>query len=352
MSSRHDLHNKTRNNRFWRLLPVFGIIGGGLAVCSLAIYASYNREIVAARKRLLTGSNIINTTRGPIEYATYGQGPPVLVIHGAGGGYDQGLIFAKDMVGDKYYSIMPSRSGYLRTPIPANGDASPAAQADDHAALLDALGIKGKVIVLGTSAGAMSSVEFSLRYPDRTAGLILIVPGLYYPSSSSSGDSRATEIASAKPILDMIVKNDFVFWVFMKLLGSTLKEPILGTPKALLDDLSQSEQQSVQKVIDTMYPISMRADGIMNDSKNVAAPSIYPYERINVPTLLVSAKDDLYDTYPAVKYVANLIPNAKFVQYERGGHLLLGHDSEVRDEVQKHLQLCVKSSKNLTSLQE
>ena len=88
--------------------------------------------------------------------------------------------------------------------------------------LLDALGVNNKVIVMGTSAGALSSIEFSLRYPDRTAGLILLVPGLYNPSSEDR--RRTAEEAAANPMVDIITENDFAFWLFSKLLGSSLVE--------------------------------------------------------------------------------------------------------------------------------
>jgi pimeloyl-ACP methyl ester carboxylesterase len=85
-----------------------------------------------ARERLLAGSQVILTNSGPIEYATVGDGYPVLVVHGAGGGYDQGLILAQ-FAGDDFCRIAISRFGYLRTPLPAN--ASPAAMADAYADL-------------------------------------------------------------------------------------------------------------------------------------------------------------------------------------------------------------------------
>lgn len=45
--------------------------------------------------------------------------------------------------------------------------------ADDLAALLDHLGIR-RAVVGGMSQGGMISMRFALRYPDRTAGLVLI----------------------------------------------------------------------------------------------------------------------------------------------------------------------------------
>jgi len=106
------------------------------------------------------GSQIVQTPCGPIEYALAGSGPPLLMIHGAGGGFDQGLKFGAPLARAGFTVIAPSRFGYLRTPL--SHDASPAAQADAHACLLDALGLE-RVVALGGSAGAPSAIQFCLQ---------------------------------------------------------------------------------------------------------------------------------------------------------------------------------------------
>ena len=169
MTSRHEATTK-RRSRLWYLLPIFlHVIGGLIAyfalrgsdhaiaknslwlgiilsavatTLALAVYLAYVNDMTAARERILT-AQVINTAIGPIQYAEVGHGTPVLVIHGAGGGFDQGLFTAKGALGDddmadNYRVIAPSRFGYLGTPMPATGDASPSAAADAHAALLDA----------------------------------------------------------------------------------------------------------------------------------------------------------------------------------------------------------------------
>ena len=132
-------------------------------------YHRYQHDMHAARERLLTGSQVIQTNSGSIEYASIGDGYPVLVVHGAGGGYDQGLILAQ-FVGDDFRRIAISRFGYLRTPLSIN--ASPIAMADAYANLLDELNIS-KVAVLGMSRGGPSSLQFALRYPDRCSALVM-----------------------------------------------------------------------------------------------------------------------------------------------------------------------------------
>ena len=61
-----------------------------LVAGSTRIAYQYQRDIVRARARTATGSRVISTPCGPIEYAEVGSGPVILPIHGAGGGFDQG----------------------------------------------------------------------------------------------------------------------------------------------------------------------------------------------------------------------------------------------------------------------
>lgn len=63
----------------------------------------------------------------------------------------------------------------------------------------------------------------------------------------------------------------------------------------------------------------------------------YALESIRVPTLVVNARDEGFGTYAAAQYTASRIAGAKFVGFEDGGHLLVGHDEAIRAEVVKLL---------------
>src|SRR3712207_796876 len=109
--------------------------GTAQVVGAMRRYRPHMREL---HRELTAGSRVASTTKGPIEYALLGEGPPVLVAHGIGGGYDQGLLVTRLTDDRPFKLICVSRFGYLRTPMPL--DASPEAQADAYAALLDSLG--------------------------------------------------------------------------------------------------------------------------------------------------------------------------------------------------------------------
>ena len=70
-----------------------------LAVLVMWITIAYRDTLNAAQSRISTGSSIAQTQCGPIEYASRGQGPPILVVHGAGGGFDQGLMLGEPLPG-------------------------------------------------------------------------------------------------------------------------------------------------------------------------------------------------------------------------------------------------------------
>jgi pimeloyl-ACP methyl ester carboxylesterase len=286
------------------------------------IVRAYRRELGRANERVDRGGRIAQTGAGPIEYDEQGTGIPLLTSHGAGGGYDQGLATVADLVGDGVRIIAPSRFGYLRTPIPA--DASPAAQADAHVALLDALKID-KAIALGISAGARSALELALRHPDRVTALILIVPGTYAPSSPVAVEGSR---ASAFVLWLVNIGADFIWWALEKLRPLILVR-FIGIPPDQFARASRAERVRVRQILRNIEPLSRRVRGINIDSN----PGLHPLQlmTIKAPTLIISARDDLFNTAPAAQFAASRIPRAKLIIFDAGGHLLMGHQEELRD---------------------
>jgi 2-hydroxy-6-oxonona-2,4-dienedioate hydrolase len=304
--------------------PILLILAAGSAGAAAETYLRYRRDLRTARKRVATGSEIADTACGAIEYAARGEGPPVLVVHGAGGGYDQGLIIAQTLIGQGFRIIAPSRFGYLRTPLP--DDASAAAQADAHACLLDALEIE-RVAVVGASAGAPSSMLFALRHPDRCASLVLISAAAYAPHAGAMSETPAPTW-----MLNAVLQWDFPTWLAGKIARRRMLY-LLGVPRALQKRLSPEMRERVSSMMDSLLPMSARRAGLLNDAAVVAALDRYRLEEITVPTLVINAVDDPYGTSGAGQYTADTIPGARFIGLETGGHLLLGHEEMVRGEV-------------------
>jgi pimeloyl-ACP methyl ester carboxylesterase len=265
---------------------------------------------------------------GPIEYAERGEGQPVLVVHGAGGGFDQGLELGNDLVRAGFRVIAPSRFGYLRTPLPA--DASAEAQADAHACLLDALNVQSAAI-LGVSAGGPSALQFALRFPGRTRALVLLVPAVYAPRPSQAAPVRASRTTMF--LLDTALRSDFLFWAASKVAHRTFIRAILGTPPDLVANASAEEQARVEAVLDQILPVSQRRAGLLNDATVVSSLARYDLEKIAAPVLAISAADDQYGTFAGARYTTEHIPHARFVGYPSGGHMMVGRNAAVSAEI-------------------
>ena len=67
----------------------------------------------------------METSKGPVEYADIGQGPPILYFHGTGAGIDAAVIVERSLLVDGFWLIVPSRPGYSRTPISCPRDTTP-----------------------------------------------------------------------------------------------------------------------------------------------------------------------------------------------------------------------------------
>ncbi len=306
-----------------------GAVVAGLGVTTYF----YQRDIQQARKLISSGSQIAETPCGPIEYAVAGNGPPVLVVHGAGGGFDQGMDFGESLVERGFRVIAMSRFGYLRTPLPA--DASSAAQADAHACLLDALGIQ-RAAVVGASAGAPSSMQFALRHPKRTTALVLLVPAVYVPRPDDA--PPVTVPRGTAFLIDMGLRSDFLFWAASRLARRTVIRAILATPPAAVENASPEEQARIQQMIDRIMPISARRLGLRNDAAVIVALQRYALERISAPTLTIGVADDLFGTYDSARYTAGQIRGARFVGYPSGGHMWVGRQQEVLNEIARFVK--------------
>jgi pimeloyl-ACP methyl ester carboxylesterase len=83
-----------------------------------------------------------------------------------------------------------------------------------------------------------------------------------------------------------------------------------------------------------LFPIRPRARGAIFDTL-VSEPEVdnFPLEQLSVPTLMVHAADDALARYQTAPAAAARIQGARLVTIPRGGHLYVGAEARVRQEV-------------------
>jgi 2-hydroxy-6-oxonona-2,4-dienedioate hydrolase len=293
-----------------------------LTVGGLLVYAIYSSDMRAAEARVIAGRRFVETACGTVEYGELGNGFPVLVIHGAGGGYDQGLLIGELFFGEDYRIIAPSRFGYLGASIPV--DSSIEAQADVYACLLDALGVE-RAAVLGFSAGGPSALQFALRHPQRTHALIM-ASAISYTEPLSDEDRRRLESG-----INRIIGSDFLYWAIENVAPGEFLA-LIGVPKDVQRTLSKEDASTAFRMLELMHPMSRRFPGILLDQTRYV-PREWPLDQISAPAFVIHSRDDTLVPFSNGEHSATAIPAAGLLSLETGGHLLLGRSDEIRRRI-------------------
>jgi 2-hydroxy-6-oxonona-2,4-dienedioate hydrolase len=295
-----------------------------LIIAAASVFTVFRWDMADAHARLVGRSQTVETSFGTMEYAVLGEGMPILTIHGAGGGFDQGLDLTSAMTDHGYQLIAPSRFGYLRSALPNN--LTTAMQADAYADLLDRLGI-GKVVVIGSSAGAWSALQFAIRHPQRCRALVLLAPAGYLPVGTNPNSGA---------VVRAIFSSDFLAWAALKMMPVVpggMSRMLLGTDAAIVRAAEPDEEARVARVLIHLLPVSPRDRGMQFDIKTVSTHEPYPIAKITCPVLAISAEDDRFGTAIRAREIAGQVVDGRAIIFPTGGHALVGHYAEAMREI-------------------
>ncbi|MEZ5854523.1 MAG: alpha/beta hydrolase [Hyphomicrobiaceae bacterium] len=160
--------------------------------------------------------------------------------------------------------------------------------ADDVAALLDALGLKGKVAIAGIAVGGAIAIHFAARHASRTAALIPMGPAVGMPP-----ERRQATAAAA----DAMEKNG---------VRATIDASVGPTyPPILRTDMARYDRVKAQRLGND--PASYAAIYRMLNAMELSAD----YAKITCPTLIIAGRHDGLRPPAVVEPLAKLIDGAE-----------------------------------------
>ncbi len=290
-------------------------------------------------------SSLLETPQGPIEYAVAGKGPPLLIIHGGPGGYDQALGMGDMFPPAGFQIICPSRPGYLRTPLAVG--ATCAQQADALVALLDGLGIE-RAGVLGASAGGPPAYEMAIRHPRRVQALVAVdaVCRTYHlPQQAGVVEQKLFLSKPGEWLLNKML--DY----FPKMVIANILKTEGYLNAAELHQRLQEVVQDPQKLhyvrvfFSSMSQFDLRKAGVDNDLLQLAAIDRLAVEKVQAPSLIIHGTADADVQFADADYAASTIPGAEHFWINRGTHMCFwlsdqAGEAQQRtiDFLKKHLQ--------------
>jgi pimeloyl-ACP methyl ester carboxylesterase len=278
---------------------------------------------------VLPPAQCVATRQGAMACMQHGQGIPVLAIHGGMGACDQAWILGKALFADTARIIAVARPGYPGTPLSTG--ATPQAQADAYAALLDALGID-KAVAVSCSAGGPSSIQFALRHPDRCHGLILM-------SAATGPLQMPPRMLTQLNILAMLAR---VPGMTNYLRRRVTKDPLRAATRSLRDPATAAAllahpvtgpllrlfQQSI------FTGLRQRIAGTRRDLALLATLPLLPLEQLAVPVLGLHSIDDPVVGVRHLDAVCAKAAKAQCVHLAKGGHIPLFTEM---DAVRRHV---------------
>ncbi|MFN3936436.1 MAG: alpha/beta fold hydrolase [Gemmobacter sp.] len=303
------------------------LVPGGLVLTLVAAGLLHASDMRSARTRLAEGVEVLPTRHGPVAFLRWGEGPAVLVIHGAGGGHDQGRLIADAYLGPGFSVVAPSRFGYPGSPLPP--DASTEAQAEALADLLDGLG-HDRVMMLAMSGGVPPALQFARLHPERTEALALVSAAPFTPLGL--GDQALPVPGWA---YELLFAGDLPFWLLARLRPRMLLELFDADP-GVHPPASAEEAAFVDALTASFLPATARKAGLGNEVAAVDPHATPLPGAIGAPTLVVHARDDALAPFATARFLADSLPGASLVVFDRGGHLLIGHMAETRARVRAH----------------
>jgi pimeloyl-ACP methyl ester carboxylesterase len=250
-----------------------------------------------------------------LHYEEHGSGVPILCIHGGG---SSAVMWADaiEELAKLGRVIAYDRRGCARSERPEPYERTTVAeQADDAAALLDALQAT-PAVVIGRSYGGAVAVDLALRYPDRVRALALLEGDALGLSPTALEWTRA--IADR---LREVAAQDGIDAVYEALIGEVLGE---GAWDSFPDEARRVLTQNGPALLAELRYV------------DEPMPDAAAFATIDKPTLLVAASDSPPEQREMTEAMARVLPNARTVLVA-GGHLIDPAAPEVRAFVEETL---------------
>jgi len=258
------------------------------------------------------------------EYGDAGA-PPLLFIHGHGGGYHfqrcQADLLARDL-----RLIAPDQRGVLRSgPLPAGETVNLDVLLEDFEELRVRLGIE-RWAILGHSAGGNYAVEYAIRHPSAVSAVIFDCPcwdfvandryrlpifaRLYDEAGDTERAARCRELAALDRRLTVEDKTyELAFG-----LGDRFQDLSFHDPSRRADFLRLGEEAGFT---DEMWSYG---NSHLTTLTDLYTSKLDQLADIPQPSLLIEGVDDLATDPLSVQTYRDTVPGGRVVTFERSGH--------------------------------
>jgi 4,5:9,10-diseco-3-hydroxy-5,9,17-trioxoandrosta-1(10),2-diene-4-oate hydrolase len=306
-----------RDNAMKKALIIFGAVIGLIILFPVAHLAVWALIPPLSPHKLAKTGHFVSVDGIDTYYERYGSGPPLILVP-AGGSHTSTWRFNTGALSRSHevWTLDLPGSGYSEKP--AAFPYTHRSYAEFVRDFMTSMGIT-KAVVAGHSLGGAVALEFSLDFPERTAGLVLIASG-GYPRNELPGMLDLLVHRPFNPLVQRTINailNSFGSYPFIvKAFYSFLYHD--PTPFAL-------DTESVQEICNiNRTPNAWDAMYWMQRALNFdfALPDVSRIKSVAVPTLIVWGREDrIADVQTAARFQQD-IAGSGLVVVDGAGHMV------------------------------
>jgi pimeloyl-ACP methyl ester carboxylesterase len=234
-----------------------------------------------------------------------GAGPPILLVHGLGGRW-QNWIENIPRIAGSHRVVAVDLPGFGRSQLPV-APITIAGYARTLDRVCDLLELEAPLVV-GNSLGGVVIAELALRFPERVGSLAFVAAACLAPADL---DSRAAQLA--------LVAGG-------RLASSLLRGPsgAVTRPRARHVVWATVLRHPTRIANDTLYEL---AGGVRPPGAAAALAALGAHDvsdelgAIEAPTLVVHGRDDVLIPCADAQLLASMIPGAELIVFDDTGHM-------------------------------
>lgn len=257
-------------------------------------------------------------------YRIYGNGPPLIILHGLYGSSDNWVTIARTL-SDSFTVILPDQRNHGGSPHSEIHDYN--SMRDDLFELVSDLSIK-KFFLAGHSMGGKTAISFALKWPEMLNGLLIAdVSPFTTESTQNSIHTQHSQILNAVLSLDLHkIRNRKDAELMLSVKIPSEKERGL-----ILKNLERTSENTFGWKINAKS-LSKNLEKIM---EGVERPLDYNKQITGFPIIFLKGGDSEYIPENDYKDILKVFPAAEIIEIPGAGHWI---QADKPEEVVKYMR--------------
>jgi esterase len=257
-------------------------------------------------------------------YRKYGNGPPLIILHGLYGSSDNWVTIAKKLT-DSFTVYLPDQRNHGQSPHSQIHDYD--SMRDDLFELAGNLNLK-KFFLAGHSMGGKTAISFALKWPEMLNGLLIADIS---PFTNETG--RQSIYSQHFTILNAILSFDLRKISTRREAGNVLLEKI---PSEKVRELIL---KNLQRTSDNNFEWKLNSPSLLKNldkiMEGVERQTDYSQQITGFPVIFLKGGDSDYIPTVDFRDIRNVFPAAEIIEIPGAGHWI---HVDKPDEVVKNLK--------------